>query len=302
MPVGVLGLAGACRAALALRRPAAVAARPDRADRARRAVHPPRLHAGRLGSRLPDASATAACRSRRSRAPASPPPGSACRAIVAARLQSPEYELPAFRALQFGWFTTPLVLDDADDLAVALQRVDGLDVAAARRRARSARRSRPPTRPTAPRRGPPRARRPRRRARPPSTDGDVRYTAPSLVFAHEGRRLEAGGFQPVEAYDVVLANLDPTLDRTPPPQDPLEALGRVPVRADHLRGGGDHDTQQERARPGAPRLALIDHVADGRVIREPLGDGALWRAVRPRHGHRSGPGQTAQDQAAASPR
>jgi hypothetical protein len=49
-------------------------------------------------------------------------------------------------------------------------------------------------------------------------DGElVRYTAPSVVFELEGRRLEGGGFQPIEAYDVLIANLDPTLERTPPP-------------------------------------------------------------------------------------
>lgn len=49
----------------------------------------------------------------------------------------------------------------------------------------------------------------------------VRYTAPSVVFeTPDGRRVEAGGFQPVEVYDVILANLDPTLDRKAPPEDP----------------------------------------------------------------------------------
>jgi len=53
--------------------------------------------------------------------------GLACRAIVATRLQAPESELAAFRALQFGWFTTPLVLDEDADIAQALARVPGLD-------------------------------------------------------------------------------------------------------------------------------------------------------------------------------
>ena len=64
----------------------------------------------------------------------------------------------------------------------------------------------------------------------------MRYTAPSLVFEQDGRRLEAGGFQPVEAYDVLLANLDPTLERTPPPDDPLDALAALRLRADDVRG------------------------------------------------------------------
>ena len=149
--------------------------------------------------------------------------GLACRAIVAARLQAPELEYAAFRALQFAWFTTPLVLDDPDDLAVALRRVEGLDeeaVVAAlestevegayqadRAEARTAAGS--PT---------------EAQGKAAQTDGPVRYTAPSLVFARDERRLEAGGFQPVEAYDVLLANLDPALERRPPPEDPLDVL------------------------------------------------------------------------------
>ena len=130
----------------------------------------------------------------------------------------------------------------------------------------------------------------------------MRYTAPSLIFARDERRLEAGGFQPVEAYDVLLANLDPTLERTPPPEDPLEAL--VPfsyglttyeIAAIMTPNNGTPD-------PDATEAALIDHVAAGQVIREPLGDGALWRVgpyARPRRNDQE---QTAQDQAAASRR
>ena len=62
-----------------------------------------------------------------------------------------------------------------------------------------------------------------------NTDGAVRYTAPSLVFTHrDGRTLEAGGFQPVEAYDVVIANLDPTLERRGPGEDVVEILAAFP--------------------------------------------------------------------------
>ena len=79
----------------------------------------------------------------------------ACRAIVATRLLDPPRERDVLRALQFAWFTTTLLLDEDDDIARALARVDGLDVDAvvaaiddARRRSRptsrtSARRARP---------------------------------------------------------------------------------------------------------------------------------------------------------------
>src|SRR6185437_11501300 len=60
------------------------------------------------------------------------------------------------------------------------------------------------------------------------TDGPVRYSAPSLVFSRNGTRLEAGGFQPVEAYDVLIANLDTTLERRGPAEDAAEALAAFP--------------------------------------------------------------------------
>ena len=37
-----------------------------------------------------------------------------------------------------------------------------------------------------------------------------------------------GGFQPFEAYDTALANLDPGLERRPAPADVLEALAEFP--------------------------------------------------------------------------
>jgi 2-hydroxychromene-2-carboxylate isomerase len=223
--------------------------------------------------------------------------GQACRAIVATRLRRPELEYDVFRALQFGWFTTPLVMEDHDDLAVALSRVEGLDVDAIvgaigspeveeayqadRAEARTAAGS--PT---------------EAQGKAARTDGDVRYTAPSIIFEHDGRQLEAGGFQPVEAYDVLLANLVPELERTPPPHDPLEALEAFPyglttyeVAAVMTQNNGEPD-------PESAELALIEHVAERRVIRESLGDGALWRV--PSAG--SDPGRTARGSAAATPR
>ena len=46
----------------------------------------------------------------------------ACRTVVAARLRDPALEVPAFRALQTAHFTTPLRLEDRDDLRAALDR------------------------------------------------------------------------------------------------------------------------------------------------------------------------------------
>ncbi len=55
------------------------------------------------------------------------------------------------------------------------------------------------------------------------TDGPVRFTAPSVTFQVNGTRLVAGGFQPVEAYDILIANLAPGAD-------PAAAARRIPSR------------------------------------------------------------------------
>ena len=140
----------------------------------------------------------------------------ACRAIVATRLAAPALEGAALRALQFAQFTTTGTLEDPDTLRSALAGVDGLDADAVvgriddpeivaayeTDRARSRAAAGTPT---------------EFQGRAANTDGAVRYTAPSLVFdGPDGQRLEAGGFQPIEAYDVVVANLEPTLERRAP--------------------------------------------------------------------------------------
>jgi 2-hydroxychromene-2-carboxylate isomerase len=201
-----------------------------------------------------------------------------CRAIVATRLRHPEREYAVFRALQFAWMTTPLVLDEDDALVRALEGVPGIDAheivaalddpdvdaayEADRADARTAEGS--PT---------------HFQGKAAQTDGLVRYTAPSLIFTMGERRLEAGGFQPVEAYDVVIANLDPTLDRRPAPGDPLEAIDAFPdglvtaeVAAIMTSGNDAPDIE-------ATEAALIEHVAEGRIRRIPLGNGALWQPV-----------------------
>ncbi|HEU0318659.1 MAG TPA: DsbA family protein [Solirubrobacteraceae bacterium] len=201
----------------------------------------------------------------------------ACRAIVATRLRTPALEHDVFRALQFGNFTDSVVFDDDDDLRRTLRPVEGLDadaivdaldspeVTAAYERDRAEARTAAGS-PT------------EFQGKTAATDGAVRYTAPSLIFERpDGRRLEAGGFQTLEAYDVILANLDPTLERTPPPADPLPVLERFP--------GGL--TTQEVAAVMAPPLtdpdrtaaeqALVELVCAGAITGTPLGDDALWR-------------------------
>jgi hypothetical protein len=113
------------------------------------------------------------------------------------------------------------------------------------------------------------------------TDGPVRYTAPSLIFEQDGRRLEAGGFQSIEAYDVIIANLDTSLTRTPPPEDPLPALerfddGLTTAEVAAVMAGGLEAPDRDKA-----EQALVELACDGAITRIALGNDALWRVSRP---------------------
>ena len=81
---------------------------------------------------------------------------------------------------------------------------------------------------TAPRLDPlpahPRRRRTRRRRRMAL----VRFTAPSVVFRRDEDAVVAGGWQPLLAYDTLLANFAPTLERMPPPESPAPLLEFFP--------------------------------------------------------------------------
>jgi 2-hydroxychromene-2-carboxylate isomerase len=201
--------------------------------------------------------------------------GRACRALVAVRLTQPEREEEAFRALQFGWFTTPLVLDEDAGLAQALERVPGLDVTsviealadAEVERRYQADRAEARTAAAGPS---------ERQGKTARTDGPVRYTAPSLVFAEGDRRLEAGGFQPVEAYDVLIANLDPAIDRRPPPDHAAEVLRAFPYGLTTQEVAAVLAHGNDPADRDAAHAQLIEAAGDGEVRREPLGDDALW--------------------------
>jgi len=204
--------------------------------------------------------------------------GRACRALVATRLLHPGREFAAMRALQFAWFNTTELLDHDEAIERVLARVAGIDakaviaaldtpeVIAAYEADKTAARS----------------------AAGGATDYQgkaardgalVRYTAPSIVFEHDGARLEVGGFQPLEAYDVAIANLDRSLERHLPPDGPLPLLAYF----------SDGLTTQEVASLLAPNLvdpdrtaaeeALIELAAEGAIVREPLGDDALWHVA-----------------------
>jgi 2-hydroxychromene-2-carboxylate isomerase len=200
-----------------------------------------------------------------------------CRVVVATRRLAPEREWAVFRALQFAQFTSTLGLDDPQDILQALAWVPGIDAAALvsastepeteelfaadRALARSAA-------------GGPTEFQGRSATTP---EGEVRFTAPSVVFTtDDGRSLEAGGFQPLEAYDVCIANLDPTLARRGPAEDVEELLAAFPdglttfeiatVMAPHLQPP-DREAAED---------ALIAAVAAGGAERRAFGNDALW--------------------------
>jgi 2-hydroxychromene-2-carboxylate isomerase len=203
----------------------------------------------------------------------------ACRAVVAARMQDPKHGEAAFRALQLLQFTTTGVLDDDADLAAALRRVEGLDAQAivARIDDRDVVRAYEADRALArTAEGSPTA----FQGKAARTDGPVRYTAPSLIFERDGRRLEAGGFQTTDAYDVVIANLDPTLRRRPAPEEPLEALEEAPIglataEVAEIMRPGNHPADR-----AATEEALVAAAGRGSIVRIPVGDDAIWMAPR----------------------
>ena len=202
----------------------------------------------------------------------------ACRAVVSARLLHPGSEWRVFRALQLANFTTPLLLDDDAQLADVLRGVPGIDaeevigrldspeVTEAYERDRAETRSAEGS--AAELQGKTRI-----------TDGPVRFTAPSLAFQSNGKRLVAGGFQPVEAYDVLVVNLDPTLHRESPPETPEPLLARFAdgLTTQEVAALMTHGNESpDRA---AAEAALLELVAEGRAVRQPLGDDALWKAA-----------------------
>jgi predicted DsbA family dithiol-disulfide isomerase len=201
----------------------------------------------------------------------------ACRAVVAAREESPELGYAAVRALQLMQFTTTDLLDDDEALRRALERVDGLDAARIvariddpeivalyeedKARTRSAH-----GRPT------------HVQNRHSEADGPVRYTAPSVIFeAPDERWLEVGGFQPFESYDTALANLDPTLERRPAPERAAEAVLAFPFGLTTAEVAAImRPSDLAEADPAAAAHELIHAVAAGELACEPMGSDALW--------------------------
>jgi 2-hydroxychromene-2-carboxylate isomerase len=203
--------------------------------------------------------------------------GRGCRAVVAARLLHPGSEWTVLRALQIANFTTSLLLDDDEGIREALRGIDGIDgdeivdrldhpaVNDAYERDRAEARSAAGTAAHA-------------QGKTADADGLVRFTAPSLAFERDGTRLVGGGWQPPLAYDVLLANLAPGLERTPPPDAPSALLERFPDGlttaevAALLAVGPDYVADH-----GAAERMLIEAAAARELTRIPCGGDAIWR-------------------------
>jgi predicted DsbA family dithiol-disulfide isomerase len=201
----------------------------------------------------------------------------ACRAVIAARLTDPGSEWRVFRALQLANFNTPLLLDDDAMLIDVLKLVPGIDAEEivgaieAQEVVETYARDRDKTRKAA-------GSAAELQGKTSTSDGPVRFTAPSVVFESDGTTLVAGGFQPVEAYDILVTNLDPTLRRAEPPETPAPLLehfefGLTTQEVAALLAGNNESPD----RVGAEQ-ALLELLGDGRALRAPLGDDALWLA------------------------
>jgi 2-hydroxychromene-2-carboxylate isomerase len=199
-----------------------------------------------------------------------------CRAVVAAGLVEPGSEFKVVRALQLANFNTHLLLDDDDLIREALRGIPGVDADAIVDRLdddeveQEYQRQRAEARTAA---GTPIE----TQGKHSTSDGPVRFTAPSLVFERDGSRLDAGGWQTTLSYDVIVANLDPTLAVTQPPESPAPLLDRfrdglaTAEVATLLARGPDYVPDLARA------VELLDELLhDGDIQRLPIGNDALW--------------------------
>jgi 2-hydroxychromene-2-carboxylate isomerase len=205
--------------------------------------------------------------------------GRACRVVVAARLVDPGCEWRVMRALQIANFTTRLLLDDDEQMRDVLRRLPGLDADAVIDRIEDPeveeayQRDRAEARSAA---GTPIE----MQGKSVDSDGAVRFTAPSVVFECDGRRLDAGGWQPSLSYDTCVANLDPALERRPAPETPAPLLDYFPDGlttaevAMLMASGADEVPALEEA-----EVALVELVGEGVAVREAAGHDAIWRSA-----------------------
>jgi 2-hydroxychromene-2-carboxylate isomerase len=182
----------------------------------------------------------------------------ACRAVVAARLNAPGAEAPLLRRLRVRAMLGGL-LDDPQLIAAAASDV-GLDPAevvrwmgtpavedALRADIQAARSPSPAARRLDHKLGGP--------------EHERRYTAPSYEITADGRTFTLPGFNPVEAYEVVLANLGLTRRAKPDSVEQVLAWAPEPLATVEVVAIMQADAARTRAalaRAGAPVPAGAD--------------------------------------------
>jgi predicted DsbA family dithiol-disulfide isomerase len=190
----------------------------------------------------------------------------ACRAVAAVRRHAPEQEEAMLRALRILHFSGQLLDEPATHVAAA-QRA-GLDPteleswlaepeteALLREDLAATRRPTPAALALS-------------HKLAPTGDGGFRYTCPSYEVARDsdGASLSAPGFQPTLAYEVVIANLDPTLTRRDDPENVAEVLAWAgePLATAEVAAvcGIDRDAAREQLR--------------GVASEEQVGSDGLW--------------------------
>jgi len=192
--------------------------------------------------------------------PASSEP--ACRAFVAAREHAPERAEALLRRLRVRVMTGGLV--DDPELIAAAARDAGLDPGELARWTAGDAVGRALEADAAAARDPlPAARALDHKLGGPP--GERRYTAPSYVIGDA----VVPGFNPVEAYETVIANLDPALPRRPRPQTAGELLGWAGMPLATAEVAAVMDTSRERAREALERAGARER---------PAGADAYWSA------------------------
>jgi hypothetical protein len=194
---------------------------------------------------------------------------SACRAVVAARLNAPASERAVLRALRVRNFRGEL-LDDpatlrgaADDAGLNpddLERWLG-DPATEEALREDMRATRNPSEQAV-------ALKHKLASTP---DGGHRYTCPSWELAADGNALSVPGFQPTAAYEVAIANLAPELTRRDDPETVAEVLewaGEPLATAEVAAVCG---IELDEAREQLGRVANEQHIgSDGLWALEPV--------------------------------
>ena len=187
----------------------------------------------------------------------------ACRAVVATRLHRPERARPILRRLRLRHFAGEL-LDEPETIAGAARDAlvdpeelaewerDPAVTAAIEADMRAAREPMPAARALD--------------HKLANWSGGRRYTCPSLeiVRRSDGVRIAVPGFQPFAAYDVILANLVPDLERREPPESVEELLRWAPTPLATKEVAVICDIPFADARERLGRVAVERHVgADG---------------------------------------